>query len=104
MGITIGEDVAISSRVMIWTLEHDPQDAHFNCRGSHVSIGNKVWIGARAILLPGITVGDGVVISAGAVVAADVEPYAIVGGVPAKKIGERNRDLHYQLGSPVPFV
>jgi carbonic anhydrase/acetyltransferase-like protein (isoleucine patch superfamily) len=52
-------------------------------------IGNDVWIGARAILIDGITVGDGAVIGAGAVVTKDVPPYAIVGGVPAKIIKYR---------------
>lgn len=54
-----------------------------------VTIGNDVWIGANAVILPGITIGDGAVIGAGAVVTKDVEPYAIVGGVPAKIIKYR---------------
>jgi acetyltransferase-like isoleucine patch superfamily enzyme len=55
-----------------------------------VSIGKDVWIGANAVILPGVTIGDGAIIGAGAVVTGDVEPYSIVGGVPARKIGERN--------------
>ncbi|MDE6871395.1 MAG: CatB-related O-acetyltransferase [Bacteroidales bacterium] len=51
-----------------------------------VTIGNDVWIGARAMILDGVCVGDGAVIGAGAVVTKDVPPYAIVGGVPAKII------------------
>lgn len=51
-----------------------------------VTIGNDVWIGTRAMILDGVTVGDGAVIAAGAVVTKDVPPYAIVGGVPAKII------------------
>ncbi|MFB9276291.1 CatB-related O-acetyltransferase [Cohnella cellulosilytica] len=54
-----------------------------------IVIGNDVWIGANAILLPGVTVGDGAVIGAGAVVTKDVPPYAIVGGVPARLIRYR---------------
>ena len=49
-----------------------------------VEIGNDVWIGANVIILPGVKIGDGAVLAAGAVVTKDVEPYAIVGGVPAK--------------------
>lgn len=54
-----------------------------------VSIGNDVWIGDSVRLLAGVTVGDGAIIAAGAVVTKDVPPYAIVGGVPAKVIRYR---------------
>ena len=61
-------------------------------RGDRVIVGNDVWIGHAAILLPGITVGDGAVIAAGAVVSRDVAPYTIVGGVPARPIRKRFDD------------
>ncbi len=54
-----------------------------------VKIGNDVWIGARAMILEGVTIGDGVVVAAGAIVTRDIPPYAIVGGVPAKIIRYR---------------
>jgi len=54
-----------------------------------VNIGNDVWIGANVAIMPGVTIGDGAVLAAGAVVTKDVEPYAIVGGVPAKVIRYR---------------
>jgi len=103
-GIRIGCNANLSSGVMIWTLEHDPQDPNFNCRGGTVIIGERAWIGTRSIILPGITIGEGAVVGAGAVVTRDVTPYTIVGGVPAKKIGERNRHLVYQLSGRVPFI
>lgn len=58
-------------------------------RGDRVIVGNDVWIGHAAILLPGVTVGDGAVIAAGTVVSRDVAPYTIVGGVPARPIRKR---------------
>jgi phosphonate metabolism protein (transferase hexapeptide repeat family) len=63
-------------------------------RAARVEIGNDVWIGHAAIVLPGVTVGDGAVIAAGAVVSRDVAPYTVVGGVPARPIRERfSRDI-----------
>jgi len=61
-------------------------------RGDRVIVGNDVWIGHAAILLPGVTVGDGAVIGAGAVVSRDVAPYTVVGGVPARPIRKRFDD------------
>ena len=58
-----------------------------------VMIGNDVWIGYRAMIMDGVKIGDGAVIAAGAIVTKDVEPYTIVGGVPAKPIGKRFSDL-----------
>jgi len=57
-----------------------------------LTIGNDVWIAAGAHILRGVNVGDGAVIAANAVVTHDVEPYSIVGGIPAKKIGQRFDD------------
>lgn len=57
-----------------------------------ITIGNDVWIGAGSTILDGVNLGDGVVVAAGAVVTKDVPPYAIVGGVPARIIGERGAD------------
>ena len=53
------------------------------------SVGNDVWIGARCIVMDGVTIGDGAIIAAGAVVTADVAPYTIVGGIPAREIRKR---------------
>lgn len=95
--IRTGTDVSIGPEASILTLGHDPQDAGFAARGGDVNIGDRVWIGYRAIVLPGVTIGEGAVVGAGAVVTRDVLPYAIVAGVPARKVGERQRDLNYHL-------
>lgn len=91
-GVTIGNNVTMATEVMIWTLHHDYNDVRFGVRGGEVVIGNYCWICARAIILPGVTIGEGAVVAAGAVVTKDVAPWTIVGGVPAKQIGERQRN------------
>lgn len=87
--ITIGADVDIAPQVNIWTLEHDPADADFATKGGPVVIEDFVWIGNRAIILPGVTLGRGCVVASGAVVTKSVPPWTIVGGVPARPIGIR---------------
>jgi len=104
-GIKIGENVNISSEVMIWTNQHNHNDPNFKIVGDVVIIEDFVWISARAIILPGIKISKGAVISAGAVVTKNVEPFAIMAGVPAKKIGERNQSLDYNPSKPfLPFI
>jgi maltose O-acetyltransferase len=95
--ITTGKNVSIGPEATILTLGHDPQSVDFESKGGDVVIGDRVWIGYRAIIMPSVTLGEGAVVAAGAVVTKDVKPFTIVGGVPAKKIGDRNRDLTYEL-------
>ena len=106
-GIRIGCNVNLSSDVHIYTEQHDHRDPWFRCNsdGSFgVTICDRAWIGPDTTLLPGVTVGEGAVVAAGAVVTGDVAPYTIVAGIPARKIGERNRDLRYEFtGRPAPF-
>ena len=97
-GITIGRNVNLSSEVAIWTLQHDPQDAEFGTRGGPVVVEDRAWLSFRCTVLPGVTIGEGAVVAAGSIVTKDVAPFAIVAGIPAEKIGERNRDLTYELG------
>jgi acetyltransferase-like isoleucine patch superfamily enzyme len=97
--LSIGNHVDIASSVMIYNSEHDLENEDFSAKLEPVNIGDYVFIGPRAIILPGVTVGKGAVVAAGAVVTKDVPDFIIVGGVPAKEIGERkNRDPHYKLG------
>lgn len=105
--IVIGENVNISTGVWIWTEQHDPQDQQFGLskRKKTVIIHDRVWISSRVTILPGVEVGEGAVVAAGAVVTKDVEPYSIYGGIPAKKIGERNNNLSYEFnGMFTPFL
>lgn len=97
--LTIGDHVAIASEVSIYNSEHDINSEDFRAVASPVEIGDYVFIGPRAIVLPGIKISRGAVVGAGAVVTKDVPAFAVVGGVPAVKVGERkNRDPKYRLG------
>ena len=96
IGIKIKNNVSISPEVYIVSMEHDPNDPLFATRGGEVVIDDHVWIGARAMILPGIHIGEGAVVSACAVVTHDIEPYQIVAGVPAGPIGKRSRQIDYR--------
>ncbi|MDE6123773.1 MAG: sugar O-acetyltransferase [Eubacterium sp.] len=85
--IEIGDGTLIGHNVVLATINHDLNPSMK--RKNHyapIKIGRNVWIGSNATVLQGVTIGDWAVIAAGAVVAKDVEPYTVVGGVPAKII------------------
>ncbi len=90
-GLTIRKGAVIAYEAIIWTLNHDYNDTSFCGKGAPVEIGAFAWVCSRAIVLPGVTIGEGAVVGSGAVVTKDVEPYTIVGGVPARVIGHRER-------------
>jgi acetyltransferase-like isoleucine patch superfamily enzyme len=94
--IRVGNDVSIGPEASILTLGHDPQSPDFADKGGDVIIGDRAWVCYRAIILPGVTIGEGAVVGAGAVVSRDVEPYAIVAGSPARGVGARTKNLHYE--------
>ena len=92
--VTIGDNVMMGPDVIILTRSHNAQDVdvpmrHQGASEAPVSIGNDVWIGTRAIIMPGVSIGDGVIIGSAAVVTRDVPPYTVVGGIPARVIMQR---------------
>lgn len=93
--IIIGNNVDIARETNIFTLEHDPNSDIHDSRGGDVVIEDYVWIASRVTILPGVRIGRGAVVASNAVVTKDVEPMAIVAGVPAKKIGTRTSGLKY---------
>jgi len=97
--LIIGSHVDIASEVMIYNSQHDIENENFTAVDKPVVIEDYVFVGPRSIILPGVKIGKGAVVGAGAVVTKDVPPFAIVGGVPAKIIGERKlKTLNYKLG------
>ncbi len=83
--VTIGDDTLVASHVAITSLSHDPAAKLYreSLVTKPVVIGRNVWIGAHAVILPGVTIGDNAIVGAGAVVTRDVAPGAVVMGVPA---------------------
>lgn len=94
-GLTIGDNVSISAEVCIITVDHDLQSPDFEGRIRQVVIEDYVFIGTRAMILPGVTLGKGCAVAAGSIVTKSVAPFAIVAGVPAKPIGRRIENLEY---------
>ncbi len=97
--LIIGNHTDIASQVLIYNSEHDIESEDFNVREESVEIGDYVFIGPRVTIQSGVKIGDGAIIAAGAVVVKNVEPFTVVGGVPAKFIKKRNLvNPHYHLG------
>ena len=94
-GIEIGSNASISNEVIILTADHDMDSPDFVGRTRSVKIDDYAWIGTRAMILPGVTIGRGAVVAAGAVVTKSVEPFSVVAGLPARPVRSRGQDLRY---------
>jgi maltose O-acetyltransferase len=100
--ISIGRNVIVNDGAILLTATHDVGDEFFGLIAKPIMIKDYAWIATNAIILPGVTVGEGAIIGAGAVVGRDVPDYAIVIGNPAKATGKtRSKSLNY---SPVALV
>lgn len=95
--IQIGNNVSIAGEVRIFSMQHDIDSPDFSEEEGEVVIDDYAVVGTRVTILPGVHIGRGAVVASGAVVTHDVEPYSLVGGVPAKRIRYRSHDLRYTL-------
>lgn len=105
-GIIIGSNVNISTGVYIYTEQHDVNDPYFESgnSGGCVVIGDRAWLSSRTTVLPKVCVGKGAVLASGALASKDLQEFGIYVGIPARKVGERNRQLKYEFdGSALPF-
>ncbi|KKQ31680.1 MAG: Acetyltransferase [Candidatus Shapirobacteria bacterium GW2011_GWE1_38_10] len=102
--LTIGNHTSLASEVMIYNDEHNLNSPNYENSFGAVTIDDYVFIGPRAIILPGVSIGRGAVVAAGAVVTKNIPDFEIWGGVPAKKISDRQiKDPQYKLGRPMLF-
>jgi acetyltransferase-like isoleucine patch superfamily enzyme len=101
--IRLKNNVVTGHRVEFYTSDHDPDDPAFSRRDAGILVEDRAWIGSRAILLKGVTIGTGAVVAAGSVVTKDVAPFTIVAGNPARSIRKRGAtEFSYQTnGTPL---
>lgn len=87
--LTIGANAVISVGAFLCTATHDIASPDFALKTEPIHVGDMAWIGAYAFVLPGVKIGEGAVVGACSVVTKDVEPWSVVAGNPARKIGMR---------------
>jgi acetyltransferase-like isoleucine patch superfamily enzyme len=96
-GLRVGDRVNISPEVLVLTADHNVDSPSLQWRRRPVSLGSRSWIATRALVLPGSAVGEGAVVSAGAVVVGEVPAFTVVAGVPARPVRNRPRDAQRSL-------
>lgn len=87
--ISIGNNVRLGPAIRFFAAGHEMDDINLADNSASIYVKDNVWIGGNSTILQGVTIGEGAIIAAGSVVAKTVEPYTVVGGVPAKKIKDR---------------
>lgn len=102
--LIIGNHTSLASEVMIYNDEHNIHDQNYSNSFGPVTIGDYVFIGPRAIIMPNIKIGGGAVIAAGAIVTKNIPDFEVWGGIPAKKISDRKiKNPNYKLGRAMWF-
>jgi maltose O-acetyltransferase len=96
-GLVIGNNVNISSYTLLIAGSHDVQSVDFAGSAQPITVEDDVWLCTHCTILAGVTVGRGAVVAACAVATKNIPPYTIVAGIPAKAIGQRKENLHYDL-------
>ena len=95
--LTIKNNVSITAQTYIFCSTHFKDSPTFKCINKNVTIEDHAWIGARAMVLPGVNIGKGSILGASSVATKDIPDYTVYAGVPAKRIGNRSKNLTYRL-------
>jgi len=95
--LTIGNNVSITAQTYIFCATHLTNSPTFECIWRDVVIEDYVFIGARAMILPGVKIGRGAILGAASTATKDIPDYSVYAGAPAKEVGQRNQQLTYEL-------
>jgi len=103
-GLTIGDNVNIGAYTAFIAGSHEPDSPDFAGPLARTVVQDRAWITMNCTVLSGVTVSEGAVVSAASLVNKDVPPYTMVGGVPAKYLKDRSRDLRYTLSNRARWI
>lgn len=95
--ITIGDNVSITAETYIFTSSHEVNSPSFECFYKPVVLEDRAWIGARAVIMPGVTMGKGSVLGANSTATKSIPDFSIQVGSPAKEVGKRNPNIDYTI-------
>ena len=102
-GLSIGKNVNFSSKASVYTEQHLVNDSNFKSEKKPVVIGDRAWISSNSVVLPGVNVREGAILACGGVATKDLNAFTIYGGVPAKAISERNKNISYEFDGKGPW-